>query len=99
VLDPQDPTIVYAVLWEARQAPWENGQFSGPGSALYKSTDGGSTWRGIGRGLPTFERDGLGRIGITVAPSMPSRMFATVGAPRGAGLYRSEHSRQTLYPP
>src|SRR4051812_1181680 len=46
-LDPQDPNVVYAVLWEARQAPWENGQFSGPGSALYKSTDGGTTWRVI----------------------------------------------------
>src|SRR5881275_2509715 len=39
VLDPADPNIVYAVLWEARQAPWENGQFSGPGSGLFKSAD------------------------------------------------------------
>jgi hypothetical protein len=90
VLDPVDPGIVYAVLWESRQGPWENGQFSGPGSGLFKSTDGGTTWRKIGKGLPTFEQDGLGRIGITVAPSMPSRMFATVGATRGAGLYRSD---------
>ena len=69
VLDPVDPSIVYAVLWEARQAPWENGQFSGPGSGLFKSIDGGTTWRQIGNGLPTFGADGLGRIGITVAPS------------------------------
>ena len=68
------------MLWEARQGPWENGAFSGPGSGLFKSTDGGATWRRLGNGLPTFEQDGLGRIGITVAPSMPSRMFATVEA-------------------
>ena len=97
VLDPADANIVYAVLWEARQGPWENGQFSGPGSGLFKSTDGGTTWRKIGNGLPTFEEDGLGRIGITVAPSMPSRMFATVGATRNAGLYRSDDAGETWY--
>ena len=97
VLDPVDPTTVYAVLWEARQAPWENGQFSGPGSGLFKSTDGGTTWRQIGKGLPTFEQDGLGRIGITVAPSMPSRMFATVDANRNSGLYRSDDAGENWY--
>src|SRR5467141_1163855 len=45
LLDPSNPKIVYAALWEARQAPWENGQFSGPGSGLYKSIDGGTTWK------------------------------------------------------
>jgi len=88
--DPQNPDIVYAVLWEARQAPWENGAFSGPGSGLYKSTDGGTTWRQLGGGLPTFERDGLGRIGITVAPSDPNRLFATVEVRTGGFLYRSD---------
>ena len=97
VLDPADPTIVYAVLWEARQAPWENGQFSGPGSGLFKSTDGGTTWRQIGKGLPTFEQDGLGRIGITVAPSMPSRLFATVDASRNSGLFRSDDAGESWY--
>ena len=97
VLDPANPAIVYAVLWESRQGPWENGQFSGPGSGLFKSTDGGDTWRKVGKGLPTFEQDGLGRIGITVAPSMPSRMFATVGANRNAGLYRSDDAGENWY--
>ena len=97
VLDPVDPTTVYAVLWEARQAPWENGQFSGPGSGVFKSTDGGTTWREIGKGLPAFEQDGLGRIGITVAPSMPSRMFATVDATRNSGLYRSDDAGENWY--
>jgi photosystem II stability/assembly factor-like uncharacterized protein len=97
VLDPADPNTVYACLWESRQGPWENGQFSGPGSGLFKSTDGGTTWRKIGKGLPTFEQDGLGRIGITVAPSMPARMFATVGATRNAGLYRSDDAGENFY--
>src|SRR5262249_53011043 len=49
------------------------------------------------KGLPTFEQDGLGRIGITVAPSMPSRMFATVDAARNAGLYRSDDAGETFH--
>ena len=97
VLDPANPDIVYAVLWEARQGPWENGVFSGPGSGLFKSTDAGATWKRLGTGLPTFEQDGLGRIGITVAPSMPSRMFATVEARRGAGLYRSDDAGESWH--
>ena len=94
--DPQNANIVYAVLWEARQAPWENGAFSGPGSGMHKSTDGGTTWRQIGQGLPTFDRDGLGRIGLTIAPSMPSRVFATVDAARNGGLYRSDDGGETF---
>ncbi len=79
--DPKNPDTLYAVLWESRLGPWENGEFKGPGSGLYKSDDGGDSWRQLTRGLPTFA-DGLGRIGITVAPSAPNRLFATV-ADRG----------------
>jgi photosystem II stability/assembly factor-like uncharacterized protein len=94
--DPQNAQTIYAVLWEARQAPWENGAFSGPGSGMFKSTDGGTTWRQIGRGLPTFAGDGLGRIGIGIAPSLPSRVFATVDAARNGGLYRSDDGGETF---
>jgi photosystem II stability/assembly factor-like uncharacterized protein len=90
VVDPSNADIVYAALWEARQAPWENGQFKGPGSGLYKSIDGGSTWRRLTDGLPTFEADGLGRIGLAVAPSNPRRVFATIESDRRGGLYRSD---------
>src|SRR5205085_5778903 len=86
LLDPSNPETVYATLWEAREAPWENGSFEGPGSGLFKSTDGGSTWRKLTKGLPTFAADGLGRIGIGIAPSRPSRLFATVAAKKNGGL-------------
>ena len=94
--DPAHASTVYAVLWESRQAPWENGVFTGPGSGLFKSTDGGVTWRPIGKGLPTFAEDGLGRIGITVAPSRAQRVFATVEARARGGLYRSDDAGETF---
>ncbi len=94
-LDPATPQTVYAVLWQSRQAPWDEGAFTGAGSGLFKSTDGGATWRPIMNGLPTFERDGLGRIGIAVAPSLPQRLFATVEARTHGGLYRSDDAGAT----
>jgi hypothetical protein len=81
---------LYAALWQARQGPWENGDFRGPGSGVYKSTDGGTTWRPINKGFPTFEQDGLGRIGLAIAPSNSNRLYATVEANQKDGLYRSD---------
>jgi photosystem II stability/assembly factor-like uncharacterized protein len=95
VMDPRDANTLYVVLWQSQHGPWENAVFTGPGSGLHKSTDGGATWRAIGRGLPTYATDGLGRIGITVAPSESRRLFATVEARRGAGLYRSDDAGES----
>jgi len=81
LLDPSDPGTVFAALWESREGPWENGHFEGPGSGLYKSTDGGSTWRRLAQGLPDFEHGSLGRIGIGIAPSSP-RPSAPTTSPR-----------------
>ena len=88
--DPSNSQTIYADLWAGRQGPWENGQWQGPNSGLFKSTDGGNTWRQLTKGLPTFEQ-GLGRIGFCVAPSEPKRIYALVDAsPQMGGLYRSD---------
>jgi photosystem II stability/assembly factor-like uncharacterized protein len=97
VIDPLNPDVLYAALWEARQGPWENGDFRGPGTGVYKSTDGGSTWRAVNKGFPTFDQDRLGRIGLTIAPSDPKRLFATVEASQKAGLYRSDDAGESWY--
>ena len=89
-LDPADANIVYAALWAGRQAPWEiGGSFQIAGSGLFKSIDGGTTWRALTQGLPT-DAEGLGRIGLAVSPSRAARLYAIVDAPRLGGLYRSD---------
>jgi photosystem II stability/assembly factor-like uncharacterized protein len=92
--DPKNSRTIYATLWAARQGPWENGAWQGPGSGLFKSTDGGTTWRQLTRGLPTFEQ-GLGRIGFTIAPSDSKRMYATVDSPQLGGVYRSDDAGES----
>src|SRR5262245_33312699 len=93
-LDPSNPDTVYAVLWEQRQAPWENGVFRGAGSGLFKSTDGGTTWNPLTGGLPAAA-DGLGRIGLATCASEPRRLYAIVGATKLGGLYRSDDAGET----
>ena len=94
--DPGNPRKVYAALWAARQGPWEyNNAYSGPGSGLFVSADGGTTWRQLAKGLPTAEQ-GLGRIGIGIAPSDGTRMYAVVEArAREGGLFRSDDAGES----
>jgi photosystem II stability/assembly factor-like uncharacterized protein len=98
VMDPNDPQTLFAALWAARVAPWEvrSGEyFIIPGSGLYKSTDGGTTWQPITQGLPTAE-DGLSRIGIAIAPSNPKRMYLNVETKKDrAGIYRSDDAGES----
>jgi hypothetical protein len=86
---PKDPRVLYAALWSQQHAPWENGIFKGTQSGLWKSEDGGDTWRPLTKGLPTPEQ-GLGRIGFAIAPSDPSRIYAQVDAEKLTGTYRSD---------
>lgn len=97
MIDPNHPNIVFATLWAARQGPWENGAWNGEASGLYKSTDGGNTWRKIEKSFPTTKEDGLGRIGFTIAQSNSTRMYATVDAEKKGGIYRSDDSGESWY--
>jgi len=95
-INPKNPNIVFADLWAGRQGPWENGEWNGPNSGLFKSTDGGQTWKKITKGLPTTEQ-GLGRIGFCIAPSNPNRMYATVDAGQYGGMFRSDDGGESWY--
>jgi len=66
-IDPSDPNIVYATLWEAREGPWENGEFNGMNGGVFKSTDGGQTWHPLAGGLP----NGIVQAYVAIARSDP----------------------------
>lgn len=91
-LDPSNPDVLYAALWDVRRTPWSL-ESGGPGSGLFRSTDGGETWAEITRhpGLP----EGLiGRIGVTVSGANPDRVWAQIEAEDG-GLFRSDDAGKT----
>jgi len=89
--EPGNPRVLYAALWRTRRTPWSvYPPSNGPGGGLFKSTDGGDHWTEL-TGLPKNP----GRIGIAVAPSRPSRVYAIVDAPDAGGLYRSDDAGAT----
>jgi photosystem II stability/assembly factor-like uncharacterized protein len=76
-IDPKNPKVVYASLWATRRPPWEvYAPAYLPGSGLYKSVDGGETWKKLGGGFPNDPF--VGRIGISVSASNPKRLWAVV---------------------
>ena len=87
-IDPSNPDVIYASMWEAREGPWEDGnEVNGTGGGLFKSTDGGNTWHPLTSGLP---KD-LAQIYVAVAPSDPRRIYATVAIASGPlAFYRSD---------
>ena len=90
-IDPRNPSIVFAGLWQARRRPWELVS-GGPGSGLHVSRDGGDTWTRLqGEGLPEGP---WGKVGVRVAPSDPRRVYALIEAEKG-GLYRSDDGGET----
>ena len=111
-IDPEHPRVLYASLWATRRPPWAvYAPTNLPGGGLYKSTDGGDTWRQLTGGLPTD--DFVGKIGIAVSPSNPKRLWAVVddsgsavpagfraaaaagGAKPGGGVYISDDAGAT----
>lgn len=85
-IDPSNPEIIYAALWESREAPWENGVFNGDGGGIFKSMDGGKSWKQLTKGLPP----GIVQANIAIAPSKPLSLFAAVRTKTIAKLYRSD---------
>jgi photosystem II stability/assembly factor-like uncharacterized protein len=76
VIDPTNPNVVYAGLWNTRRPPWYTyAPTNGPGGGIFKSTDGGDSWTQLTKGLPAA---GIGRTGIAVAPTNPRRVYAVV---------------------
>ena len=93
-IDPSNPQTIYANLWEHRQGPWENAAWVGPGGGLFKSTDGGTTWRQLANGLPPTTN----QVNLSISPSNTSRLYASVasnGPPATVGIYRSDDAGET----
>lgn len=90
--DPTNSQIVYATLWNVRRPPWFiYAPANGPGGGIFKSTDGGTTWKEIAEGIPA---EGRGHIGIAVAPANRNRVYAIVDAKEG-GLFVSNDGGTT----
>ena len=85
-IDPQNPQTVYASLWEAREGPWENAEWKGGGAGIFKSNDGGKTWKQLHQGLPKE----ITQAHLAIAASAPQQLFAAVAAPKKVQLFRSE---------
>jgi photosystem II stability/assembly factor-like uncharacterized protein len=84
-IDPSDPNIIYATLWEAREGPWENGEWNGTDGGIFKSTDGGQTWHQLAGGLP----NGIVQAYVAIAHGNPKSLFASVATRDKVDLYHS----------
>ena len=91
-LDPSNPRVLFASTWEVYRTPWMLSS-GGPGSGLFKSTDGGDTWTEITRN-PGLPKGIIGKIGVAVSPASSSRVYAIVEAEDG-GLFRSDDAGGT----
>jgi hypothetical protein len=98
-LDPTDSDVVYATMWDRIREP-DRRLYTGLGSGAFKSSDGGTTWKRIG-GPSLASSPTLGRLGITVAPSDPNRVYILASTEAGLtqGLYRSDDAGETFLLP
>jgi len=92
ILDPSNPNVIYAGFWEVFRTPYSL-ESGGPGSGLFKSTDGGDTWTELTRN-PGLPRGVVGKVGITVSPVNTERVWALVEAEDG-GVFRSDNGGRT----
>lgn len=91
-IDPNNPRILFAGLWQFRRMPWQ-ALSGGPGSGLYRSDDRGTTWKQLtGNGLPEGD---WGKVGVSVAPTNSARVYALIEAKDG-GLFRSDDGGKTF---
>ncbi len=99
-IDPKNPQVVYASMWNARLGPWEDrNSYEGTHGGLFKSTDGGTTWKQLTNGLPSD----LVQINVTIAASDPNRIYATLStkeegayaSAKGLGVYRSDDAGES----
>ncbi|MGC2162521.1 MAG: glycoside hydrolase [Silvibacterium sp.] len=100
IIDPKNPQVVYASLWNDRLGPWEDAnEYSTTDGGLFKSTDGGTTWKQLKNGLP----GDLVQINVAIAASDPQRLYATLSTKtegayasgKGLGVYRSDDAGMT----
>ena len=86
VMDPTNPAILYAGFWQVHRKPWALVS-GGPEGGIWKTTDGGDTWKKLTEGLP----DGIvGKVGVTVSAARPDRIWALVESKDKGGVYRSD---------
>ncbi len=92
-MEPGNPNVLYAALWQTRRPPWNvYPPSNGPGSGLYKSSDAGATWTQLVAGLPAH----VGHIGLAISAAAPHRVYANVDSVAGkGGIYRSDDDGAT----
>jgi len=99
-IDPAHPEVVYGALWQARLGPWEDkNEWNGTGGGLFKSSDGGNTWKRLTTGLP----QDLAQINIAIAPAAPQRLYASLAttaareysSAAGLGVFRSDDAGES----
>jgi len=90
-MDPSNPRILYAAFWDHQRTPWQI-RSGGPHSGIWKTTDGGDNWTRMTKGLPKV----MGKIGISVSPANPDRVYANIEADDG-GMYRSDDAGKTWH--
>jgi photosystem II stability/assembly factor-like uncharacterized protein len=93
IMDPNNPRVLYASTWNVQRTPYSLSS-GGEGSALWKSTDSGETWKEISENKG-FPKDTLGIIGVTVSPANSERVWAIVENKEKGGVYRSDDAGET----